>query len=111
MDSTLSNNIKMNNLNDIDYKSDKPVVNVVLRNEHLKIISIGLGKNIELKQHKTNVPTILTVLKGKLSFFINNNEFVLKRYDTFAIPVDVMHHVIGMKQKNLFTLTQELNNK
>jgi quercetin dioxygenase-like cupin family protein len=101
----------MNIIKDMNFKSDKPNVKIILRSDHLKVVAIGLGKNVELKQHKTSVSTLLTVLKGKINFYINDEVIVLNKFETFSIPVEVIHHVFGIKSKNLFTLTQEIENK
>jgi cupin domain protein len=67
---------------------------------------VALGKGAVLKKHTTNEPAILVVIKGKLRFLINNQEILLNTFDTYDIPVDVEHEVIGVEEENVFILTK-----
>jgi len=39
-------------------------------------------------------------------FLINNQEILLNTFDTYDIPVDVEHEVIGVEEENVFILTK-----
>jgi quercetin dioxygenase-like cupin family protein len=97
----------MNIKSALKFDEEKPGVFLAHNTENIKIIAIGLLKNQVLAKHKTNIPTLLTVLNGKITFRIEEKEILLSRYDTFHIPVDVLHSVLGNNKKNIFTLTQE----
>ena len=59
-----------------------------------------------MKKHTTDEPTFLVVLKGKIRFLINNEEILLNTFDTYDIPVDIEHEVIGVEDENIFILTK-----
>lgn len=97
----------MNILENINW-TDKPEITVIKKTEKVKQFSVALGKNGLLQKHKAGVPTTLIVLKGEISFAIENENHHFKTFDTYEIPVNVEHEVIGLTDKNLFLLTQEL---
>lgn len=80
---------------------------MIKRSEKINVIAVGLLKDQLLQKHKTLLPTFLTVVKGEIEFHINNEKLELNTLDTFQIPVDVLHEVLGLDEKNIFTLTQE----
>lgn len=97
----------MNILEQIILNPEKPSVLPIRKSESINLIAIGLQQNQLLKKHKTAIPTLLTVLKGSIEFRISNSEIRLQQFDTYQIPVDIEHEVIGIENKNIFTLTQE----
>ena len=99
----------MNLLEEIKFSEERPSVVVIKKTEKSKIFSVGLSKNQILKKHTTSFSTMLLVLKGEITFHINGESFVLKELNTFEIPIDVEHEVVGNKEKNIFLLNQELN--
>ena len=78
----------------------------IKKGENIKQIAVALGKNAILKKHTTDEPTFLVVLKGKIRFLINNEEISLNTFDTYDIPVDIEHEVIGVEDENIFILTK-----
>jgi quercetin dioxygenase-like cupin family protein len=98
----------MNILENIQFATDKPTVAIIKKNEKIKYFAVALGKNAVLQKHKTNVPTTLLVQKGELDFRFEDRNYHLKTLDSFEIPVDEVHEVIGLQNENLFTLIQEL---
>lgn len=88
--------------------TDKPEVTIIKKTDKIKQFTVALGKNGEMKKHKTSVPTTLVVLKGEISFLINEEKHHFKAFDTYDIPVNVEHEVHGLAEENLFLLTQEL---
>lgn len=97
----------MNILENIPFNSDKPAVHVVRKTDTINYIAVGLLKDQILPEHKTGVPAILTVLKGSVEFSIEDEKHILNEFDTFQIPVNIMHHVLGREEKNAFTLVLE----
>ena len=97
----------MNIEKEIKFNPDKPSVLSVLKTDSLNLLAVGLLKDQILKKHKTQIPTLLTVLKGFIPFHINNKKTIFNFSDTYQIPVNTEHEVRGIRPENIFTLTQE----
>ncbi|MBS1572199.1 MAG: hypothetical protein JST62_07395 [Bacteroidetes bacterium] len=98
----------MNILENIHYLSDKPTVAIIRKNEKIKYFAVALGKDVVMHKHKTAVPATLVVLKGALDFRFVDRNYHLKTFDTFEIPVEEIHEVIGLENENLFSILQEI---
>lgn len=98
----------MNILENVKFDTDKANVAVVTMSGAIKSFAVALGLGAVLKKHATPVPATLVVLKGQINFVFADREFVLKEYDTFHIPVNEVHEVVGILDQNLFLVTQEL---
>lgn len=100
----------MNNIEGLlDFNNDKIAVATVHKTKRCKVMAIGLLRGQKLAKHKAQIPTLLTVLQGDIEFKTTDRSHSLKLFDTFEIPVNIEHEVRGMNEKNIFTLTQELN--
>ncbi len=97
---------KGNVLEKLTFRNDKQITSIIKKGENIKQIAVALGKNAILKKHTTDEPTFLVVLKGKIRFLINNEEISLNTFDTYDIPVDIEHEVIGVEDENIFILTK-----
>jgi quercetin dioxygenase-like cupin family protein len=97
----------MNIIKNIPFSSEKPAVHMVRKTDTINYIAVGLLMDQILPEHKTGVPTILTVLSGAIEFCIEDKEYLLYPFDTFQIPVNIMHEVRGIEKENVFTLVQE----
>lgn len=99
---------KMKNiLGNLIFSDNKPAIFSIRKSDRIHYLAIGLLEGQLLKKHKANVPTTLTVIKGSIQFFINEEVLFLTEYDTFEIPVGVEHEVKGLGGENVFTLIQE----
>ena len=74
--------------------------------EGVKQVAVALGKGAILKKHTTDVPAFLVVVKGEIRFLINGQEILLKALDTYNIPAEIEHELIGVDDENLFILTK-----
>ncbi len=97
----------MNLLKEINFDPASPSVFVIKKTNKLKYFSIGLLKDQILKKHQAKFPTTLTVIKGSIEFRLENKKIQLFQHDIFEIPVNELHEVIGLEEKNLFILVQE----
>lgn len=97
----------MNILENLAFSQERPSVCPIQRTDKINYFVIGLLHDQILKKHTANGPSILTVLKGKLEFFINGETIHLKEFDTYDIPVLIEHEVKGVKNTNIFTIVQE----
>ena len=98
----------MNILENLKFDTDKANVVKITHSDRIKSFAVALGLGAVLKKHTANVPATLVVLKGQINFVFADREFVLKEYDTFEIPVNEVHEVVGILDQNLFLVTQEL---
>lgn len=87
-------------------KSELPIVKVVEQGDGCKIIGIALGKNIDLKDHKTKLESRLIVLEGKVEYKEENRSFTLHEFDEIDIPVGEMH-MLSAKEDSLCLLIQK----
>ncbi|UZD22632.1 hypothetical protein PBT90_04265 [Algoriphagus halophytocola] len=97
----------MNILDQLPFRNDRPSVCPIQRSDKLNYFAIGLIQDQYLKEHTANVPSTLTVLRGEINFYINEEVIHLEEFDTYEIPVLVEHKVKGVKEKNIFTIVQE----
>lgn len=98
----------MNILENVEFCSDKANVVHIRKSDKIKYFAVALGNGAVLKKHSTQVPATLVVLKGEINFVFEDREFLLRETDTFEIPVNEVHEVVGVLQQNLFTVIQEL---
>ena len=90
----------------LSYRTDKQTVSVIKNGEGVKQVAVALGKGAILKKHTTDVPAFLVVVKGEIRFLINGQEILLKALDTYNIPAEIEHELIGVDDENLFILTK-----
>ena len=91
---------KENLMDMLTYRTDKHTALVIKSGEGIKQVSVVLRK------HTTDVPAFLVMVKGEVRFLINGEEVLLKALDTYNIPANVEHELIGVQDENLFILTK-----
>ena len=97
---------KVNLADKLTFKTDKPTTYFVIDGKNVRQVAIALGEGGVLKKHTTSIPATLIMVKGTVRFLINGEEIVLKDLDTYQIPVDVEHEVIGVEKENVFIVTK-----
>lgn len=98
----------MNNIaSNIEWHEERPAIFKIHHTDKINFFAVGLLKSQLLKKHSTKVPTLLTVLKGSIEFYINDDKLILNQFDTYQIPVTIEHEVLGLEEENIFTLMQE----
>ena len=97
---------KVNLADKLTFKTDKPTTYFVKDGQNVRQVAIALGEGGVLKKHTTSIPATLIMVKGTVRFLINGEEIVLKDLDTYQIPVDVEHEVIGVEKENVFIVTK-----
>lgn len=70
-----------------------PVVQVVQNTSCSKVIVSAFKKGMVLKEHKTDVPAKLLVIKGNVIYKEKNLQEELFLYDEKDIPVAILHSV------------------
>ena len=97
---------KVNLADKLTFRNDKQTTYFVKDGKDIRQVAIALGEGAVLKKHTTNVPATLIMVKGTVRFLINGEEITLKVLDTYQIPVDVEHEVIGVEKENVFIVTK-----
>ena len=97
---------KVNLADKLTFRNDKQTTYFVKDGQNVRQVAIALGEGAVLKKHTTNIPATLIMVKGTVRFLINGEEVVLKDLDTYQIPVDVEHEVIGVVKENIFIVTK-----
>ena len=97
---------KTNLLSKLTFSTEKPSTYFVKDGQDVRQIAIALGEGAVLKKHTTDVPATLIVTKGEVRFLIEEEEIILKELDTYQIPVDIPHEVIGVGIENIFIVTK-----
>lgn len=73
--------------------ASKPIARVLHKGEGFKVLAIGFTKGMILAEHKANVPSRLTVIKGSVIYKSDEQSHILQTYDEFEIPVGELHAV------------------
>ena len=97
---------KVNLADKLTFRNDKQTTYFIKDGQNVRQVAIALGEGAVLKKHTTNIPATLIMVKGTVRFLINGEEVVLKDLDTYQIPVDVEHEVIGVEKENVFIVTK-----
>ena len=74
-----------------------PVMEVLQRNDHFKVVVMGLNVDVMLPDHTTSVPTKLSVLKGSVIYRDADGNIPLFQYDEMTIPLDMAHSVRAIR--------------
>jgi quercetin dioxygenase-like cupin family protein len=98
----------MDILNSIEFSPGKPTVLQIKKTETIRMFCVALGKDQLLQKHQAKVPSLLIVLKGYIQFRIGDEAITLREFDTYQIPVQTDHEVVGLGDENVFLITQEL---
>lgn len=74
---------------------------VLWEEDESKILLIALEKNQELPEHFSPIDAMIYVLKGKVVFHVEKEEYTLKEEEMFLIPAKTPHKVVA-KEKSKF---------
>lgn len=99
---------KVNLADELTFRNDRQTTYFVKDGKSIRQVAVALGEGAILKKHTTDVPATLIMVKGEVRFLINGEEIILKDLDTYQIPVEVEHEVIGVQKENIFIITKQL---
>lgn len=71
----------------------KIVVRKFEQEEGSHVLAIGLNKNVVLKEHKSDIPARILVIKGAITYIAGKNRVDLDLYDEHIIPIGEYHSV------------------
>ncbi len=96
----------MNIAKEINFNNEKPSILSLQKTGTVNIFAVGLVKDQILAKHKTQWPTLLIVLQGSVLFRINSEKMIFSTFDTYQIPMDTEHDVMGLGVENIFLITK-----
>ena len=82
-------------LKNIEYKEDKPAINVLFETESTKEIRIVMRKGQNMKKHQTPFPIVVEMFDGDLDFGVEGNLYHLTRGDILALDGSVPHDLLA----------------
>lgn len=84
--------------------STSPVVKVLQRGEHFKVLVLGFKKGMILKEHQTNIKTKLVIVDGSVVYRRANNSVTLNKFDEIDIPINLLHAVEAREDSICFLI-------
>lgn len=82
-------------LKNIEYKENKPAINVLFETESTKEIRIVMRKGQNMKKHQTPFPIVVEMFDGDLDFGVEGNLHHLTRGDILALDGGVPHDLLA----------------
>lgn len=73
--------------------AENPVAEIIQKTDSSKVLVIGFKKGMILKEHKTDIPAQLLVIKGSVIYKEKNHKEALSLYDKKNIQPDILHSV------------------
>lgn len=73
--------------------ASKPLVKKFDQKDGSHVLAIGLNKNVSLKEHKSDIPARIVVIKGAITYIAGENRTTLNLFDEHVIPIGEYHSV------------------
>jgi quercetin dioxygenase-like cupin family protein len=84
--------------------STTPVVRILQRGEHFKVLVLGFKKGMVLKEHQTNITSKLVIVDGSIVYRRANDSVNLNKFDEIDIPINVPHSVEAQEDSICFLI-------
>jgi quercetin dioxygenase-like cupin family protein len=84
--------------------STTPVVKILQRGEHFKVLVLGFKKGMVLKEHQTNITSKLVIVDGSIVYRRANDAVNLNKFDEIDIPINVPHSVEAQEDSICFLI-------
>lgn len=88
-------------INGLEFKEDKPAIQVLFETENTKEIRIALAKGQTMKEHKTKYPIVVEIFEGEIDFTVLGETHNLKRGAILALEGNVVHELTGVKDSTV----------
>lgn len=88
----------------INFSSDKPILEKVLQTEESVEVKMTLAKGVELKKHRVISRIIVQVLQGEIDFEKNGERFQMQAGDLITVERNVFHS-LKAREDSLMRLT------
>lgn len=84
----------------------KPVVKRFDQEEGSHVLAIGLNRNVILKEHKSDIPARILVIKGAIAYIAGDKKVNLSTFDDHIIPVGE-YHSVEPKEDSIFLVIKK----
>ncbi len=84
-------------LKDLQYKEERPAVQVLLDSDAGKEIRIAFKKGQEMKEHHAPFPIVVEVFEGHILFGVEGEKVDLKRGDLITLKSKVPHDLKALQ--------------
>jgi len=81
-----------------------PIIKVLQKSEHVKVIVLGFKKGMGLKEHKTNAATKLVVIEGSVNYIEGGASVIIDSFEDMDIPVNTPHAVEALEDSICFLI-------
>lgn len=71
----------------------KPIIRKYEQKEGSNILAIGLNQNVILKEHKSDIPARILVIKGAINYVTKEKRVEIALFEEHVIPVGEYHSV------------------
>ncbi|MDA9056561.1 hypothetical protein N9K49_01780 [Flavobacteriaceae bacterium] len=92
-------------------ESKKPLIKQIYDKAGKTLFVIGLRRGVELPENLTNSKAKIMVVQGEIDFNTATSSYRLERFDSFDIPPDVKHSVVGVFDAIFLLLLRKPNEK
>jgi quercetin dioxygenase-like cupin family protein len=85
----------------LEFKENKPAIQVLFETENTKEIRIALAKGQIMKEHKTKFPIVVEIFEGEIDFTVYDKVHRLKKGAILALEGNVLHELLGIKDSTI----------
>ena len=85
----------------LQFKENKPNIQVLFETENTKEIRIALGKGQIMKEHKTKYPIVVEIFEGEIDFTVYGKVERLKKGAILALEGNVLHELLGIENSTV----------
>jgi quercetin dioxygenase-like cupin family protein len=85
-----------NLLHNIEYGKDKPAIKVLINNPSTKEIRIIFRRGQEMKQHQTNFPIVVEIVRGAIDFGVAESRHQLGQGSLLTLAANIPHDLIAI---------------
>ena len=75
----------------------KPVVKKLQEAKEGHVLAIGMQAEVILKEHKSDIPAKIVVIKGQIAYNAGDKQTLLDLFEEYNIPVGEYHWVQALK--------------
>lgn len=86
----------LNEISEVLPKSHEPLIKQIYDKAGYTLLAIGLRRGIELPKYAVPSKAKLMVVQGEIDLNTATHSYRLECFDTFDIPIDVEHSIVGV---------------
>ena len=84
----------------------KPVVRKFEQEDGSHVFAIGLNGDVTLKEHKSDIPARILVIKGAITYIAGEKRTELGLFDEHIIPIGE-YHSVEPKEESIFLVIKK----